>query len=250
MFYENFEMGYVIKGVYRVRGKRETVTEVGRKHTALSYRIKGNSDIVSRETILSLRNGTVAFFPADVDYVRITHDDEEYIAVHLEAFGRSETEIEIIANGENVASIFETLLSEWESGNYNRCIRNLYRIFDKLAENKKETAVLPPVIAPGVEHMRQCFKDGNLTVSLLARLCHVSDTYFRKIYREHFGISPVDALLNMRFEYAKDLLLSGYYQTKEVAIMSGFSDVKYFRTAFKKRYGVTVGEYLGNSANK
>jgi AraC-like DNA-binding protein len=54
----------------------------------------------------------------------------------------------------------------------------------------------------------------------------------------------------MRFEYAKDLLLSGYYQTKEVAIMSGFSDVKYFRTAFKKRYGVTVGEYLGNSANK
>lgn len=245
MFYENFEIGYVIKGVYRVRGGRETVTEIGRKHTALSYRIKGNSEIVSKETILPLRDGTVAFFPAGVDYVRITHGDEEYIVVHLDAFGRAENDVEVIANGRNVASIFETLLSEWERGSYNRCIRNLYRIFDKLAEDKKEIAILPQIIAPGVEYMKRCFKDGDLTVSQLAKLCHISDTYFRKVYREHFGISPVDALLNMRFEYAKDLLLSGYYQTKEVAIMSGFSDVKYFRTAFKKRFGITVGEYLG-----
>ena len=49
---------------------------------------------------------------------------------------------------------------------------------------------------------------------------------------------------NRLIEYAKELLRSGYYKTREIAEMSGFSDVKYFRTAFKKRFGITVGEFL------
>ena len=95
-----------------------------------------------------------------------------------------------------------------------------------------------------IEYMREHFRERDLTVSTLAELCHVSETYFRRIYHEHFKSSPMQALLEMRFDYAKSLLRSGYYQTKEVAALSGFSDVKYFRTAFKKRFGITPVQYI------
>jgi AraC-like DNA-binding protein len=52
-----------------------------------------------------------------------------------------------------------------------------------------------------------------------------------------------NALLNLRFNYAKSLLRSGYYQIKEIALLSGFNDTKYFRVAFKRQFGITPNEY-------
>lgn len=121
----------------------------------------------------------------------------------------------------------------------------LYKIFEELSKKSGAKAEeIPEIILSGVEYMRGNYRDPSVTVAAIAEKCHVSEAYFRRIYGKCFGVSPVEALLSLRFDYAKGLLRSGYYKTKEIAGMSGFSDVKYFRTAFKKRFGVTVGEFL------
>ena len=43
--------------------------------------------------------------------------------------------------------------------------------------------------------------------------------------------------------HAPQLLRSGYYTVEQVAKQSGFSDVKYFRTAFTKHFGCTPTQY-------
>lgn len=245
MFYSNHDMGCIIKGVYLVKGEKMTVLEKGRTHTALSFRIKGNSVIDHGDKRAILRDGTVAYFPAGLDYKRETSEREEYIAIHLTAFGNIGDCVETVDDCDFLRPLFETLLDKWEKGNYDRSVSILYKIFEELS--KKEGAgaeEIPEIILPGVEYMRNNYRDPSVTVAAIAEKCHISEAYFRRLYGKCFGISPVEALLSLRFDYARGLLRSGYYKTKEIAAMSGFSDVKYFRTAFKKRFGTTVGEFL------
>ena len=47
----------------------------------------------------------------------------------------------------------------------------------------------------------------------------------------------------MRIKKAKDLLQTGYFTIKETALKSGFDNVKYFSTLFKKEVGCSPSEY-------
>jgi len=47
----------------------------------------------------------------------------------------------------------------------------------------------------------------------------------------------------MRIEKAKELLSTGYFSVKEVSQKSGFDNVKYFSTVFKKEVGCSPSEY-------
>ena len=245
MFFHNEALCFAITGVYRVKGEPCVINERNRPHSALSYRLKGNSRIYCGEKVLELKDGSLSYFPAGVDYRRVTERSEEYIVVHLKAYGDCAKEIETVSDCQCLYPFFETLISDWEHDLKAKCRVDLYRLLEE-AERFTDHGdnSIPEAIRVGAEYMREHFRERDLTVSTLAELCHVSETYFRRIYHEHFKSSPMQALLEMRFDYAKSLLRSGYYQTKEVAALSGFSDVKYFRTAFKKRFGITPVQYI------
>lgn len=251
MFYNNKRLALIIKGVYIVNLSESTVHESERRHSALSFRIKGNSSFTCNGREHFLGSDSVAYIPKGVDYVRISKEPESLITVHLETFGEDESEIQIIDDCRDLQPFFETLHELWLAKEYNRCIRTVYKIFDELCVLTDAAATPPPSsIAPGVDYINKSFRSPETCIAEAARLCHVSETYFRRIYKSHFGISPVSTLLNLRFSYAKSLLRSGYYETKQVASLSGFSDTKYFRTAFKKRFGKTPVEYAAEHSDK
>lgn len=68
--------------------------------------------------------------------------------------------------------------------------------------------------------------------------------YFRKLFREAYGISPLKFINQLRIKRAKKLLKTGYYRVGESATLSGFDDMKYFSTVFKKSVGLAPTEYL------
>jgi AraC-like DNA-binding protein len=244
MFFDNDKLGLILRGVYLVELSNGTVSENGRKHSALSFRIKGESAINCNDKSFFLGDNAVAYFPKGVDYTRVTEIDEKLISLHFETFGRDESEIELVNACDNLRPFFETILEHWNRKDYNKCMRTVYKIFDEI--KSLSAATRPPIpasIAKGVEYMEANFRSHELTISDLAQVCHISETYFRRIFGAHFGTSPINALQNLRFNYAKSLLRSGYYQIKEVALLSGFNDTKYFRVAFKRQFGITPNEY-------
>jgi AraC-like DNA-binding protein len=121
----------------------------------------------------------------------------------------------------------------------------MYQIFGQLQQlQSQDTPTVPASIEPGIEMLHRSFRDPHLTVASLAKACFVSEVYFRRVYRACMGESPLQTILELRFRYARNLLRSGYYTPKQAAELSGFSDVKYFRVAFKKRYNETPSEYI------
>jgi AraC-like DNA-binding protein len=94
--------------------------------------------------------------------------------------------------------------------------------------------------------IRHMFHD-NLTedwsVSKMAETAHLSESRFLALYREFFGISPIEDLIEARLEYAKWLLNNSQATVSEVAYRSGFNNIYYFSRLFHKRVGCPPSEY-------
>lgn len=67
-------------------------------------------------------------------------------------------------------------------------------------------------------------------------------TFFYKI-KSLTGYSPVEFIRDIRIKRAAQLISSNQLLIKEIAYMTGFSDIKYFNKSFKKKYGISPMEY-------
>lgn len=244
MLYNSNKSAYELLGVYHVhRAPMSLSWDKNRKYAALAYRIKGDSHFFCGDVDFFMGDGDIIYIPAGVDYC---HENraEELLVVHLLCHNESQKTISHFHGSQEVQRLFFRLYEAWNKENYHRSMAVLHQIFELLEREQATATSLPEVIAPGVAMLQKEFRDPALTVAKLAESCFISQVYFRRLYLKHFGISPLDAILTLRFEYAKDLLRSGYYTPKQVADLSGFSEVKYFRTAFKKRFGCTPTEFI------
>lgn len=247
MFYNDPNRTFKLLGIFYVEREKRDIFESNRTHTAISYRIKGCSTFHTQGQQLPAGTGAVTYIPAGCDYRHTNPAPERIIVLHLDGASHIGKALEIETDALDLEPLFRNLLEVWEEGgtaSYNRCMALLYTIFEALESKQEEAAPpIPATIAPGVALLRKNFRNPRLTVAELANACFVSEVYFRRVYRAYAGQSPLQTILELRFQYARNLLASGYYTTTQAATLSGFSDVKYFRTAFKKRCGQTPSEF-------
>ncbi len=83
----------------------------------------------------------------------------------------------------------------------------------------------------------------NMTLGELAEYARVSPSYLGSIFRSVTGRSPIDYLIEIRINRAKNLLKDGYSVT-DTSRLVGFNDIYYFSRMFKKHEGVSPSEYI------
>ena len=81
------------------------------------------------------------------------------------------------------------------------------------------------------------------TLRDLADIVDISPTYLETIFKKLTGKSPINYLINVRIQKAKELLRDGH-AISEVASVVGFSDVFYFSKCFKKCEGIAPSHFL------
>jgi AraC-like DNA-binding protein len=81
-----------------------------------------------------------------------------------------------------------------------------------------------------------------ISIDSIAKLAYVSKSNFFKMFKDEFGTSPNDFILQERINRAKELLAS-QNSIKETAYQTGFSDTNYFTRVFKQLVGVTPKSY-------
>jgi len=70
----------------------------------------------------------------------------------------------------------------------------------------------------------------------LARRVGVTDRHLRRVFGDHFGVSPVQYAQTQRLLLAKRLLTDTALPVTEVAMASGFSSLRRFNALFGERY--------------
>ncbi|MBE6550023.1 MAG: helix-turn-helix transcriptional regulator [Ruminococcaceae bacterium] len=155
----------------------------------------------------------------------------------------------IFRNVDAVRRAFKNAQKKWRSGSEERSLiamRSLYEII-LLAFEESNRAYIPDkktaLITPAIEKLNESFCDNSLSVASLACMCNVSEAYFRRIFAEKYGISPKEYIINMRIDYAKQLLESGQLSVSDTAKACGYFEESHFSREFSKRVGITPREY-------
>lgn len=86
------------------------------------------------------------------------------------------------------------------------------------------------------------------TVEMLAHECGMSQLHLNKKLKVLVGQTANAFIRSMRLKRAAQLLSKNRYSVNEVMYECGFIDAKYFRTCFKKEFGIPPSEY--QKANK
>ncbi|WP_417663412.1 helix-turn-helix domain-containing protein [Pseudomonas sp.] len=82
-----------------------------------------------------------------------------------------------------------------------------------------------------------------ISVSEMAQIAAQSRFHFARTFRASTGRSPHSYILDSRLRRAEFLLSETNTSLSQIATDSGFSSQSHFTTTFKKRIGITPGQY-------
>ena len=102
-------------------------------------------------------------------------------------------------------------------------------------------------ISEVISHMKMV-PNLNITVSECADFCKMSKVHFSRFFKQITGMPPVQFVLKIRIDRAKELLDFTDKPIAEIAEASGFPDQNYFARTFKKITGMSPTQYrnVGN----
>ncbi|MDD5597089.1 MAG: AraC family transcriptional regulator, partial [Victivallaceae bacterium] len=88
--------------------------------------------------------------------------------------------------------------------------------------------------------------DQNPDLEKLAKSTNWTPHYFSRMFKDTFGCTAYQYLINQKVARAKNLLLNSNRSIKEIAELCGFEDPYYFSRIFKKKEFVSPRQYRRN----
>ena len=98
------------------------------------------------------------------------------------------------------------------------------------------------VVQQIIRYMNENYAN-KITLDQIAKNMFLSSVYISKIFKEKTGDSPINYLIRIRLQKAKELLEDGHGNIKSIASMVGYDDVYHFSKIFKKYYGESPLNY-------
>ncbi len=234
-------------------GKRNEFSGV-RPYAALSYRLKGDSEFIHKNEVLHAVSGDIVFVPAYYSYRQNTNSSEHLICVHFSSQSPLPEKIckLSVSNPDYFARKFNELYCSQirkQPGYEYECKSIFYKILMKAEQEYAEmkfTSVTDK-IDEALEYIHENYNRTNITVSELAKMCCMSDTYFRKLFYKRFSETPLKYINKLKLSYAIALLDSGYYTVSECSDRCCFENVYYFSNFIKKHTGKSPSEHIPNN---
>jgi AraC-like DNA-binding protein len=76
-------------------------------------------------------------------------------------------------------------------------------------------------------------------IAEIATACNLSEFHFFRSFRQAYGITPYQYILNKRLEVAGELIAEQAMSITEISLHCNFPDLFTFSKAFKRRYGIS-----------
>lgn len=89
-----------------------------------------------------------------------------------------------------------------------------------------------------------------IDIGELAQISHLSNSQFRKRFKQQFRASPRDFILRTRLQAASKMLIKSNDPIVDVALKCGFTDQSYFTRQFSKFFELSPKKYQSMWAQK
>jgi len=229
--------------------KRPVAQNRKRSCSALSFRLKSDVSFVQRQKRFCAGTGDICFVPQNADYIKYGLNDR-LVVFHFDVYGTLTEDIRVFSPPDSTRyqTLFEQALAIWNEKKPGYRFRAAAILYEILAMLQEDGANLfekhDPTVALAMAELERNFRNANYKVTGLSACLHISETYLRRLFHAQLGMSPKRYLIKYRVSQAQIMLKTTSASQTEIAQACGFSDVKYFRAAFKAESGLTVSQYL------
>ncbi|MBQ9806424.1 MAG: helix-turn-helix transcriptional regulator [Clostridia bacterium] len=192
---------------------------------------------------------TVLIIPKGVSYSFDVTEQGSYILLEFDA---DQIGYEIFAlpigNAEKILKILHALEYNTIIGHPYHALEQIHGAYEIMLSLLTESHLLyvqkdkMRVIEKIAEYMSTHYQN-NLTNAYLAQRCGISEVYFRKLFTQITGTSPITYLHKLRIAKAAELLQDGSLSLSEIATEVGYSDLYHFSAMFKKYMGMPPSKY-------
>lgn len=198
-----------------------------------------------------VRTGDLIYLANGCDYDRhILSDYYHFICVDFSFDVSANTMLsQVYPAIQDMDTHFKKLYKVWsarETSFHLKSMSILYDICSRLVSEELSTYI--------PEHKRDVFKNiieiisenyanKDISVQSLAKTANMSEVHFRKIFKTIYKMSPLQYMIFLRLERAKELLAFESTPVSEIGDMLGFTDSCHFSRVFKQKTGYTPLEY-------
>lgn len=121
-----------------------------------------------------------------------------------------------------------------------------HEAMDHIRKQQKTSAGV--FVEKGYDYMKKNYAYPDISLKTVSGFLHISASYFSSIFKKETGQSFTDALIEIRMEAARELLLTTGLKIFEIAERAGYSDQHYFSYCFKKYFGKSPGDMRAEQA--
>ena len=240
----------ILVGKEEYRDARTTFPHTLRSHE-LIFHFSGHNTIYFDDLVLEERANSVRFLPKGDNkrYEILRHEHGECIDVFFESQAPlSPTAFVMrVAQPEKVSALFKKLFTVWSGkgrGYYPEAMSLLYKILAELSRESLVPKQHSLRIKPALDVIHSRFLEEELTVTELAAACGMGESYFRRLFKERYGMSPKKYIIRLKIDYACELLQLGRYSVAQVAALSHFPEPYFFSRQFKEYMGISPKEFM------
>lgn len=252
------EENFVITEIKRIVmvGKNEYSTPmISFGHTLnyneLIFHFSGHATVFFDDLVLETKPNTIRFLPQGENnrYDLIRHERGECIDVFFRAERPISKQAFVmnVSQNEKIGALFKKLFSTWVSkkeGYYFESVSLLYRIFAEMQKDTAKPSRHKLKIAPAMDMIHSDFLKREFSLSELAAICKMGESYFQKLFKEIHGISPKKYIIQLKINHACDLLRLERYTVTQIAELCNFSDIYFFSRQFKEYMGITPTQFV------
>ena len=253
MFFAENEILLDMVGVFKIKRENYSLkTPKSRNYDSLSIRLHGTGKFTIDGNTFSVTNGDVLYLPKNGIYEQQT-SSETIITIHFINYSfHSESNFELLKIDDYayIEDLFQRLYNIWKekkSGYRYQSTALFYELLYFLHRNEEvqsfRTEHCIKKINEAIDYIHIHFRNETININDLCKRIAVSDTYFRKLFKKIYNVSPKQYIINLKLELASQLLQSHFYSVTEVSDKAGFGDTKYFSKLFKKQFGVSPKKF-------
>lgn len=220
-------------------------------YNELIFHFSGHATVFFDDLVLETKPNTIRFLPKGETkrYDVLRQERGECIDVCFSADRplSSQAFVMNVAQSEKLGVLFKKLFSTWVSkkeGYYFESVSLLYRIFTEMQKDTAKPSRHKLKIAPAMDMIHSDFLKREFSLSELATICKMGESYFQKLFKEIHGISPKKYIIQLKINHACDLLRLERYTVTQIAELCNFSDVYFFSRQFKEYMGITPTQFV------
>lgn len=230
----------------------------GRKTDGFIYVLEGSAHYDLDDYSIDVKAGDFFYLARNTVYSMTAKSDRYCVIIINFDFFCKQTERLLCAKSpinstKNAEKLFHKILSVWQLQSATvreECLSILYTVYAEFLGTFEKTyisSISRTRMNNALKYINQNLGNERLSIPEIAESAHLSESHFRRSFKETFNISPVQYITMQRINRAKDLIRYSADSFSEIAEKLGFSSIYHFSHAFKKEVGYSPSEYRKRS---